>query len=288
MYVGDLHGQVFRFDINSGAVPDSLVSGGLFAKLGLTLASPVADQEYVDNRKFFYSPDASLITTVGPTFLNIAIGSGHREAPIRDTTVDNYFYSLRDYNVFGALPNDAYRATCGASTGPCHEIINHDSLLDVTATAIPDSAVVTASTTKGWKMGLTGPGEKALAESRTFQNAVYFTTYEPRNSQATPDDDLVCAPRIGVNRLYVLRVADAGAAINLDIFTEGLERSKELSQGSIAPEVVFVFPTPPPNPNNPNAPVPAVPPVCLVGVENCGSGILNPPVRTYWRQRGAD
>jgi hypothetical protein len=49
---------------------------------------------------------------------------------------------------------------------------------------------------------------------------------------------------------------------------------------------VFIFPTPPDT--NPNGPEPAVPPVCLVGLESCGFGISNPPVRTYWRQRGAN
>jgi len=31
-----------------------------------------------------------------------------------------------------------------------------------------------------------------------------------------------------------------------------------------------------------------VPPICLVGLESCGTGLLNPPVRTYWQQRGTN
>jgi hypothetical protein len=34
--------------------------------------------------------------------------------------------------------------------------------------------------------------------------------------------------------------------------------------------------------------MPAVAPFCLIGLENCGSGLTNPPVRTYWEQRGAN
>ena len=64
------------------------------------------------------------------------------------------------------------------------------------------------------------------------------------------------------------------------------DRSTDLAQGSISPEVVFIFPTPPNT--DPDNPEPAVPPVCLVGLEKCGFGITNPPVRTYWRQRGAN
>jgi hypothetical protein len=33
---------------------------------------------------------------------------------------------------------------------------------------------------------------------------------------------------------------------------------------------------------------PAVNPICLVGLESCGSGLTNPPVRTYWEQRGSN
>ena len=34
------------------------------------------------------------------SWINVAIGSGHREKPITDQTAINRFYSLRDYNVF--------------------------------------------------------------------------------------------------------------------------------------------------------------------------------------------
>ena len=47
-----------------------------------------------------------------------------------------------------------------------------------------------------------------------------------------------------------------------------------------------MFPTPDSDVNNPNPP--AVPPICLVGLESCGTGLANPPVRTYWQQRGTN
>jgi hypothetical protein len=124
-----------------------------------------------------------------------------------------------------------------------------------------------------------------LAESRTFQGDVYFTTYSPVERGTTGDG---CGITFGLNKLYIVnaldarpvRVADASAGETAD------DRSSELAQGSISPEVVFIFPTPPNS--NPNGPDPAVPPVCLVGLETCGFGLTNPPVRTYWRQRGAN
>jgi type IV pilus assembly protein PilX len=38
------------------------------------------------------------------------------------------------------------------------------------------------------------------------------------------------------------------------------------------------------DPGDPDPPAP--PPTCPVDLESCGVGLANPPVRTYWRQRG--
>jgi hypothetical protein len=60
--------------------------------------------------------------------------------------------------------------------------------------------------------------------------------------------------------------------------------AKPLAQGSIAPEVTFIFPSPEDGANCVGRNC-APPPVCLVGLENCGTGVQNRPVRTYWLQR---
>ena len=128
-------------------------------------------------------------------------------------------------------------------------------------------------------------GEKVLAEARTFQSNVFFTTYSPVYQGTTED---ACGVKFGLNKLYVVSAFDARPFYNYDGVTGEAtsDRSTDLAQGSISPEVVFIFPTPPNT--DPNNPEPAVPPVCLVGLEKCGFGVTNPPVRTYWRQRGAN
>ncbi|HET7201966.1 MAG TPA: hypothetical protein VFI92_01235 [Steroidobacteraceae bacterium] len=293
MYTADMGGRIWRFDIVNGGSGDDLVEGGLFATLGLGEAASQTDA--TQNRRFFYAPDVSLLESGGTTFLNVAIGSGHRELPATDKTTDNWFYSIRDYNVFGVIDRDDYRLTAGSSCSaaepaagtPCHDVVWHDdartalALVDVT-TSVP------AMTGRGWKFNLDESGEKSLAESRTFQGGVYFTTYAPRIVVATPEEQelLSCAPKFGINKLYIINAATGSWFADLDTSTEGAsslsDRVRELAQGSIAPEAVFIFPTPE------NEGDPAVPPVCLIGLENCGTGLLNPPVRTYWRQRGAN
>lgn len=291
MYAADMGGRVWRFDIRNGQAAADLVWGGVFASLGNGDLAVKTDA--TKNRRFFYAPDVSLIDAGTTNFINIGIGSGHREKPITDVTVVNRFYSLRDFNVFSQVQNTQYKATCGTSeTSPCHQIITDGDtrLLDVTGVAnptIPAGGV-------GWRMNLQDAGEKVLAESRTFQSQVYFTTYSPEEREYNPE---FCVATVGLNRLYVANVATG----KLVVLTQ-------LAQGSIAPEVTFVFPTPgdvpadepPPGcATTPGCDVddpttwppvqgPAVDPICLVGLESCGSGLANPPVRTYWEQRGSN
>jgi type IV pilus assembly protein PilY1 len=310
MYAADLGGRVWRFDIKNGATPANLVVGGVFASLGTgDLATKTGTAADEANRRFFYAPDVALMNAGSASWINVAIGSGHREKPITDQTAINRFYSLRDYNVFTTVASDQYKTTClSTETAPCHEIITDAGAtrpVDVTGDitpAIPARGV-------GWKMDLQDLGEKVLAESRTFQNKIYITTYSPQKRVPRPE---FCSATVGLNRLYIVDAATAKPVTNLDTAVGGdltiADRFTELAQGSIAPEVIFVFPTPPlvtPDvpPANcastpgcvvddpatwPKIPGPAVSPVCLVGLESCGSGVANPPVRTYWRQRGAN
>jgi type IV pilus assembly protein PilY1 len=293
MYAADLGGRVWRFDIFNGKDADGstegdrLVEGGMLASLGNAEDSPRAAANTI---RFFFAPDPALITEPGPPFINVAIGSGHRELPATDTTAVNWLYSIRDYRVLTPLMTSQYKSSCG-TTAPCHKIVTEADLEDLTdlyGSSATAAVPVSPGVIEGWKLRMEETGEKVLAEARTFQGSVFFTTYTPRFKGQTGD---LCGQKFGVNKLYVVRALDAQPIYdyNGDLSLGDGDRSNELAaEGTISPEVVFIFPTPPRDPDNPNAPVPAVPPVCLVGLENCGFGISNPPVRTYWRQRGAN
>jgi type IV pilus assembly protein PilY1 len=291
MYAADLGGRLWRFDIFNGkAVTGSegsrLVEGGMLASLGN--AEQTAPKTQSNTIRFFYAPDPALITRPGPPFINIAIGSGHRELPASDKTVVNWMFSVRDYYVLTPLMTSDYKSDCSSEDPPCQELVTEDDLEDLTdlvGSDATDAVPVGLTGSRGWKLEMEETGEKVLAEARTFQGDVFFTTYSPVETGSTAD---ACGIKFGLNKLYVVNAVDARPAYNYDAQTgESVEdRSKDLAQGSIAPEVVFIFPTPPDT--NPNGPDPAVPPVCLVGLESCGVGLGNPPVRTYWRQRGAN
>jgi len=270
MYVGDMGGRIWRFDITNGAAPNALVAGGVFASLG---NADESSHPASSLRRFYYAPDVSLVRNSNETFLNLAIGSGYRASPL-NLQVEERFYSLRDRNVFNKLTQsqyDSFSATTEADTG----------LIDVTT----DLDATVGNTAKGWRISLTRDGEKVLSEARTFQNKIFFTTYTPYDG--APVDP--CVPKQGTNRLFLVSVLDGDPVINrdnpADPPTSPDDREEDLKQGGIAPETVFVFPTPDEDCTGEDC---KPPPQCLVGLESCGITLTNNPVRTFWTQQNID
>ena len=62
MYVGDMGGQVWRFDITNGNARDSLVAGGVIASVG---SHDEATHETINNRRFYNAPDVAAIQQPG-------------------------------------------------------------------------------------------------------------------------------------------------------------------------------------------------------------------------------
>lgn len=102
MFMADMRGQVFRFDIrqnNTGAT--NFATGGRIARLGDDNSTTAGDSAS-SNRRFYYAPDVSLVRERGgSTYYTVALGSGWREHPLNDTTVDR-FYAIRDHHVLSA------------------------------------------------------------------------------------------------------------------------------------------------------------------------------------------
>lgn len=266
LYAGDMGGRIWRFDITNGNAPASLVTGGVFATLG---NADETTHPAASTRRFYYAPDVALIRDEENTFLNITIGSGYRASPL-NLQVEDRIYALRDRNVFNKLTQAQYNSFVKITDGD-------SQLIDVTddiTTAVP-------ATAKGWKINLTDrEGEKVLAEARTFQNRIFVSTYTPYDGE-TPADP--CIPRQGTNRLYVMEALN-GAPIVPDALTPE-DRFSDLGQGGIAPEAVFLFPTPDEDCEGDEC---KPEPECLVGLENCGVELTNNPVRTFWTQQNVD
>ena len=264
IYAGDMGGRIWRFDITNGAAANSLVAGGVFATLGngQDATHPVAT-----TRRFYYAPDVALARPRGQAaFLSINVGSGYRASPLNEQ-VEDRFYSLRDYGLFTKRTQAQYNAWVPLTDG---------GLTDVTTNVTPTLPAGVA----GWKIDLLRTGEKVLAESRTFGKPIFFPTFTPDTSGAAAS----CTPRQGTNRLFSVSLFDGSPVNNRDsgVTPTAADRESALAQGGIAPEAVFLFPSPPEGCEGAAC---RPPPQCLVGLENCGLEFSNAPKKTYWRER---
>lgn len=278
LYAADMGGRVWRFDVFNGSDRADLVTGRVFASLGNAHLSTHPPET---TRRFYSAPDVAFLSAGGQNWVNIALGSGYRGHPL-DTGTQDRFYSLRDYAPYTRLTQAEHDAI-PAITEADETLIDVSDDIDPT---IPPGA-------KGWRFDLQAggswSGEKSLSEARTFQNVIQFSTYEPTLDSTSSSTS--CSPALGTNRLYSISAYTGAPVRNRDNPLEPPDspddRAGQLAQGGIAPEVVWLFPSP----DNPESCVGAEcrpEPVCLVGVENCGTGASMVPVRTFWRQTGVN
>ena len=271
MYAADLGGQLWRFDITNGKSSDSLVAGGVIAQLG---AEGLQNPSAADTRRFYTTPDVAMFTDKRQDrrYLAINIGTGYRAHPLDNSAADR-FYSVRDANVFSQLTQEQYND---------YDIVLDDDLVNVSGkveTIIPAYG-------RGWKFVLPS-SQKILSTSRTFDDSVYFVSFEPSVNSEDP-----CQAGLSLNRLYRVNVANGDPVINLGDPVPETEqeandaRVTKLEQGGIAPQPVFMFPSPwdPACANEQCAPRP----VACVGVECFDPDFPNRPVRTLWTQNGID
>ena len=270
MYAADMGGQIWRFDIDAFATAASnLVAGGVIAELGSSHLGGTPPLSAT--RRFYYAPDVALVSNDDYSFLHVGIGSGYRSHP-NETSNRNRFYALRDYDTFNSLDLPAYRAITSIRD-------NDIDLIDVTSNttaSVPQGAA-------GWKLELSDGGwigEKVLAETRTFNNEVYVTSFRPGTSGSN------CEPALGTNRQYVMSIFNGAPVNNLDGSTGGgplthTDRYEEWV-GAPPPETVFIFA------DDPACVGVTCPPVQCVDV-NCGlSSFPNNPTRTFWSQESIE
>ncbi len=257
LWVGDMGGQIWRFDIHNTKNTNLLVTGAVVADFaGVTQA---------DARRFYYAPDISLVKKIGALQLNIALGSGYRAHPLEKNNMDR-FYSFQSAYVY-AKPTtytkiteaDLYDAT--------------DNVLGEGDASSKASAQANLASKDGWLIRLEGTGEKVLSQSITINNQILFTTYLPDGTTVG------CQAAQGSGRAYLVNIFDATPVLNLDTLgsTTALTKSDRYSslvRGGIPPTPTPFFPD--------NGEVPIV----LIGPE------LGPAInfgeltgRTFWFER---
>ncbi|MFT4727625.1 MAG: type IV pilus assembly protein PilY1 [Granulosicoccus sp.] len=187
MYVGDMGGQVWRFDIKQyHSDSDSLadfVDGGVLADVG--------GGGSTNSIRFYNQPDVALINQEGERFLSVSIGSGWRAHPLDEQTSDR-FYMIRDNNPFSVTGD------YGRRDGSIFRAIEDSDLKDVTTSG----GASLSSMPHGWYLRMEDSGEKVLGRSITINNQVIFTSYTPGLAPSA------CRPAIGDSTAYVVKVSN--------------------------------------------------------------------------------
>lgn len=169
LYIGDLGGNVWRFDIDSPSL--SAWSGRRFADL---------TNGAVPRRKIFFPPATVKQDHLGQRFDAVYVGTGDRESPLRTDGTDMMFM-IKDLEL--GLSSSA--ATIAFRTGTAAS-----DFYDLTANLIETGSADQRAAAKeairvqaGWVMklevgGVAG-GEKVVNAPSVFYNVLRFGTYSP-------------------------------------------------------------------------------------------------------------
>jgi len=202
MYVGDMGGQVWRFDINNDANNiRGLVEGGVIANL--------AGDTQATHRRFYHEADVSVIDgAIGSRKLAISLGSGWHAHPGR-IHAENRFYVIQSSDIY-SKPDPDEDGTADYTTLTESDLYNatDNDLGELTGTDLTDAqALLTAA--DGWYIALNS-GEKVLGSSITIGGEIWFTSYQPRTSNS------VCGIQAGIPRRYRVHQEDATPVVNYD------------------------------------------------------------------------
>ena len=191
IYVGDLGGRIWRFDIGDSSTANW--TGRMIFKANSSTDS-------VKGRKIFYKPTVALTNGI-PT---LYFGTGDRSHPL-NTAVTDRLFAVRDRGQLTPVDISALMD------------MTADTLQETNTTASDIQSILTtlnAGSNYGWYIDLNRAGEKVLATSLVFNGQAFYTTYTP-SSDAELDTCQI--GNLGISRVYQLDYATAEAVRNYDI-----------------------------------------------------------------------
>ena len=210
LYVGDLGGNMWRFDIGDPSARSGRI---IFSGTG----------------KIFYPPDVTYESDTAGDYSMLFFGTGDREAP-KNTTFVNRLYAIKDRNLSSSIILNETRTDY-----PLVDVTT-DVLQDPTSTqSQKETTLNNLKSGYGWFIKLTDAGspvgEKSLASPVVFAGAVFYTTFTP-----TPvDNNDLCALKEGTGKVYILKYLTGNAVFNLDLSSDnqvtGTDRSEDIGGG---------------------------------------------------------
>ncbi|MBI4488678.1 MAG: VWA domain-containing protein [Deltaproteobacteria bacterium] len=180
VYIGDIGGQLWKFDVTAGTLSGGLVTNWTGKRLfaaAPSQANPPPVGEYYPTQAI-YAPPALAFDANGNLW--VFFGTGDRNHP--NNTSANRFYGVKDNTTM----------TNGSA-------LTESSLVDVT----PGTGTVV----QGWFFRLAGD-EKVVAAADVFAKIVFFSTF-------TPTSAVACGSGGGTAKLYAVNMPTGDAAIDL-------------------------------------------------------------------------
>ena len=240
LYFIDVAGGLWRLDLRNGAGPSVLAGARQIAQLG------------GQARRFYATPDVSLIRRAAGAEFAVSTGSGWLARP-RDTAVADRIYSIRDRNSSNTT------------------VLSEADLYDATdaGASMPDAA-------PGWFVRLDGhgTGEKVVGSPVTFDHQLRFATYQP----AAAPLSAACGPPQAVRRLHALDVRTGLPATRVQPPDGSSEL--EISGSGLPAALRFAFPAAWESDCGSCRALP----FGIAGAEIFDAGFSNDPVRTSWRK----
>lgn len=205
LYAADTGGNIWRMDMVG--TDRSKWSIFKFASLG---SDSVAQQD----RRFFGMPmvvrtinkkitanNDSTYSYAEIPFDAVMLGSGNRNKPASDKSVQNSYFLLRDYQI-SSYPID--------STKP--SAITVSNLYDITSNPVGTASSDTAkmdilaglTSLSGWFYRMEGAGEKIFGSGAVVDGTVYFSSFLPETSQNL--DVCSMGNSIGTTRIYSINM----------------------------------------------------------------------------------
>lgn len=258
IYVGDMGGQVWRFDFPSTGP----VSGGVIADLSDSTSGAV---------RFFASPDVALHIGADGPYLTVSIGSGSRSQPL--AAEDNDFFVLRQHDIHNAPAGYGYQLLNQNRFLP----LTRTQLVDITDNKIADGTAAERAAVRdeldeshGWFLDLDNNGEKVFNTSISVDSKVIFTSYLPSAQSG-------CSIDPGANNLYILNLLDGTAALDINDngVLERAERVLSLNAPGISAPPTTIFT---------NTPDGGIDVQVVVGTESFSIGDVPLLRRTHWSE----
>jgi type IV pilus assembly protein PilY1 len=210
VYIGDIGGQVWKFDVSADVVSNWTGKRLFAAPLATGTTNPPAAGEYYPAQAI-YAPIIPALDDQKNVWLYF--GTGDRNHP-NNTTAPNRFYGIKDNTSM----------TNGSA-------LTEASLMDITSTD--------ATVTQGFYIRL-GTNEKVLAAADVFNKVVFFTSFIPTSTTA-------CGSGGGTAKLYAVQMITGYAA--LDWAHDGAQltttdatktRGKEIGTGIPSKPIVVI------------------------------------------------